>query len=501
MMMLSSTTLQTPFTFTNTTSLSLQNPNKTHRLQFLSRYSPTQSSFFRFCIRNASFVSSSQYSQKTHIFCDSILDKRVKDWRVSALNKGDGDDGEDEEYSSPFEWMETWMENKPTGFGEGKVYDTSIEDALVEEIEHSRRVQLANVNKLKHNPILPGPKKDGTKKKGNKNHSKDPENGSITSSKQISAVIPSGVRVRIINLPKKRNIQRDLKSAFKGVHGILNITPAVSGNKKTRDPICKGFAFVDLKAEEDATRFIHSFSGQSIVFGKMQKQIKCEIVNSSSPNSVSENFAKNTYDEPKPVVPSLEQEPYIVLDVDESSVNLRMEAASDESDESPDDLDIEKLDDVRENVEFVTASEGNTGSSPANRPEGIDALDNKVSAKESKEKFMMSDNLESSDPLERIKALEERLLAREKAFLKKSRTKAMEENDTILEVPGSSNKQKKVQAPRKKLVAAKDKVKKGPPVLEASGSSKRLKIKEKAMLTDVLSRYGAKSALAGKEKS
>lgn len=65
---------------------------------------------------------------------------------------------------------------------------------------------------------------------------------------------PSGIRVRIVNLPKKKNIHRDLKLAFDGTPGILNIVPMVSGNSKTRDPVCKGFAFVDFKSEEDSVR-------------------------------------------------------------------------------------------------------------------------------------------------------------------------------------------------------------------------------------------------------
>ena len=71
----------------------------------------------------------------------------------------------------------------------------------------------------------------------------------------------SEFRVRLGNLPKKKNIHRDLKAAFQGIPGIVDIIPAVSGNKKTRDPICKGFAFVDFKFEEDAARyFITSIS-------------------------------------------------------------------------------------------------------------------------------------------------------------------------------------------------------------------------------------------------
>ena len=67
--------------------------------------------------------------------------------------------------------------------------------------------------------------------------------------------VPSGIRVRINNLPKKKNIYRDLKSAFKGVPGTINISPVNSGNKKTRDPVCKGLAFVDFKSVKDANRY------------------------------------------------------------------------------------------------------------------------------------------------------------------------------------------------------------------------------------------------------
>lgn len=64
-----------------------------------------------------------------------------------------------------------------------------------------------------------------------------------------------GFRVRVTNLPKKKNVHRDLKVAFKEVSGVLSITPSVSGNKKTKDPVCKGFAHVDFKSEIDANRY------------------------------------------------------------------------------------------------------------------------------------------------------------------------------------------------------------------------------------------------------
>lgn len=65
---------------------------------------------------------------------------------------------------------------------------------------------------------------------------------------------PGGVRVRVGNLPKKRNIQRDLQLAFKAFPGIIKIHPAITGSKKTRDPVCKGFAFLDLASQKAAER-------------------------------------------------------------------------------------------------------------------------------------------------------------------------------------------------------------------------------------------------------
>ncbi|KAK3223379.1 hypothetical protein Dsin_010404 [Dipteronia sinensis] len=126
----------------------------------------------------------------------------------------------------PLEEMKRWL---PRGFGEDKVYDTSIEEKLLQEIEQSREAQIANVNKIKNEPLKTNPNKEKQK------HLKL-------------------FQVVFVYLPKKKNIHRDLKSAFEDVRGIINISPAVSGNKKTKDPICKGFGFVDFKYEEDATR-------------------------------------------------------------------------------------------------------------------------------------------------------------------------------------------------------------------------------------------------------
>ncbi|KAI3817573.1 hypothetical protein L1987_11368 [Smallanthus sonchifolius] len=183
----------------------------------------------------------------------------------------DEDDDEDEDMIVPLRNMRQWTRNKPRGFGEGKVYDTTLEDKLLEELELSRVAQLANINNLKNNPI-----------DGNPNSKKE----NLPKQKDLK-VVPNGIRVRLVNLPKKKNIHRDLQAAFKPFTGITNIIPAVTGNEKTRDPVCKGFAFVDFKSEKEANRFFDIISTQPITFGKVQKQIRCEIMKPSSPNPAS----------------------------------------------------------------------------------------------------------------------------------------------------------------------------------------------------------------------
>ncbi|KAJ7953673.1 RNA binding protein [Quillaja saponaria] len=94
--------------------------------------------------------------------------------------------------------MKDLLKKKPRGFCVGKVYETSIEDKLLEELEQSRQAQSANVNRKK----------------------------------EVSKWILS----TLVNLRKKNNIQRHLKSAFQGIPCIIDITPFVFGNKKTKIP-------------------------------------------------------------------------------------------------------------------------------------------------------------------------------------------------------------------------------------------------------------------------
>ncbi|KAK9276122.1 hypothetical protein L1049_005653 [Liquidambar formosana] len=63
----------------------------------------------------------------------------------------------------------------------------------------------------------------------------------------------------------------------------------------------------------------------------------------------------------------------------------------------------------------------------------------------------------------------------------------------------SSTKREKIQAIKKKPVVRKKREK--VPQLNISGSAKRLKIKEKAVLTGVFTKYGVKAALSSREES
>ncbi|GER32318.1 RNA-binding (RRM/RBD/RNP motifs) family protein [Striga asiatica] len=186
------------------------------------------------------------------------------------------EDGDEDEVFMPMTNVKKWIENRPRGFGEGKVYDTSVEDKLMEEIEQSRKAQLANVNKLKNNAAKsnPSPKKEIHKE--------------VKGATQIE---DGTFQVRLLNLPKKKNIQKDLRLAFEGARGIVNIDPVVLGNEKTRDPVCKGLAFVVFKHQDEAQRFVQNFSGKSITFGKVQKQIRCELVNPKKSNPALEQLA------------------------------------------------------------------------------------------------------------------------------------------------------------------------------------------------------------------
>lgn len=305
---------------------------------------------------------------------------------------------EDEEFI-PLTDMKKWLESKPRGFGEGKAYDTSIEDKLMEEIEQSRKAQVANFNNLKNKPAKAISKKEQCQQE------------------KVSEEGKHGFRVRLINLPKKKNIHRDLRLAFKGVPGILDIIPVVSGNKRTKDPICKGLAFIDFKTESEAYRFVQTFSGQSITFGKVQKQIKCDM-----------NFSL--------LKPGNEDS------VGEGSYTAQIAV---EAEEFYDEFASE--DEVHKSAETED-----------------------------------SDSFGSGVPIPEF-----------------SYGGVAEESEQSVTKPASSKQQGELQEKGKK-VASKAK-KQRPPKINIPGSANRLKIREKAVLTGVLSKYGGNTSVVTREQS
>ncbi|GLU03048.1 hypothetical protein SLE2022_202670 [Rubroshorea leprosula] len=347
-------------------------------------------------------------------------------------DEGDGD-GDDEGMFLPLGKLKKWLEKKPRGFGEGKVYDTSIEDKLLDEMRQSREAQIANINKLKNNPIKPDSKKDHQKKKA-------PE------------VITSRIRVRLVNLPKKKNIHRDLQAAFEGVSGIIDISPAVSGNKKTKDPICKGFAFVDFKSEDDAIRFVQRFCGYNLAFGRRNKQIRCEMMNALCPNLGNERSPDNACITTEPAVAASEEG----LDADSDGGNFSsgfsLEAAFGESEDLDDEGDVE----IREESDKVEMKD-------------IEEYNMEIGDE--------SDKMEIEDIRHNLEMV--------------SATMPTSDTDPTLESI-SSNQQRKPKTTKKKL-PTKGKQQKVPK-LDIPGSAKRLKIKEKAVLTGVFSKYGGKTA-------
>ncbi|CAJ1931561.1 unnamed protein product [Sphenostylis stenocarpa] len=327
---------------------------------------------------------------------------------------------DDNEGMLPLEKMNKWFEKRPKGFGEGKVYDTSVEDKLLEEMRQSRVAQAENLKMLKSNPVKHASNERDERKKDAK-------------------LVPIGNRVQLVNLPKKKNILRDLKSALQGIPGIINIVPAVIGNKKTRDPICKGFAFVDFKREEDAVRFVELYTGKTITFGKIQKQIKCELLNAGS-SSPSLKISENLSAAPQHMVSSFEE------DSNEDSTMDDDSALSSWDETNSDDLD--DLDNQMDAEEEQKDDEGIQESVTVLRVDGDDSAELEI-------------HPETSSTVE-----------------KKSFAKVKQENS------------------RQKKSTSKEKAKK---VLGVPGSSRRLKIREKAVLSDVFSKYGLKATLASKD--
>ncbi|KAL8138092.1 hypothetical protein V2J09_004093 [Rumex salicifolius] len=432
------------------------------------------------------------FAQKKHRNGGSpVLDARagsIEEDVVSDIVVDDADfDNEDEELDDdldvvvPYEELDEWLQKKPRGFGEGKVYDTSIEDELLEEIEQIRKAQLDNISKLKSLSL-----------ERTKQLQKDAEAAS------------TGACVRISHLPKKRNIQRDLNAAFKGISGIVNIMPVVFGNKKTKDPICKGLAFVNFKSMEDAKRFMDIYSIQNIAFGKVDKRIKCEIVDSTNtaspkslnnPNLGGENKANSVE---KSGLSLLEEE-----DDEEKSWDTDSGDEDDGTEESFKSLIASELDEIKRAEQKIKTS---VVLQPSKTGDDLQAAARVNTAQKKKEKNKdissglsvleeedpeKSWDTDSGDEDDGTEESFKSLIASELDEIKRAEQKI--KTSVVLQPSKTGdNPQAAVKVNTAQKKKEKNKVAKIP------GAAQRLKLKEKAMLADVYARYGSKVTSASK---
>lgn len=475
---------------------------------------------------SCAYLVSPCFTTSAHIsFPRAVVVKRSDGFRSLAVNKRrssteedvededdedwdefdeDGDEEEDEGEFLPMDKMKQWLEKKPRGFGVGKKYETLIEDKLLEEIEQSWKAQAANLNNLKTN--------DPLKRDHNNNNNN-----------LIKGETQSGFRVRVTNLPKKKNVHRDLKAAFKEVSGVLNIAPAVSGNKKTKDPVCKGFALVDFKTGVDANRFVEQFNGQRLSFGKVVKQIKCQVVEFAASNqSVSEELRSDTVFEELPF-PGFEAVSCVDVVGEDDFVDSWKEESSDDSDKDVDEVEEEDERIESPKVHTNVRSQKRTVKRETREQEeletplvsfqavsksgediveaGVDDDDDYDEHDRSDEEEVDEETLEplnssvsslDEERIERIRRLELKLLGREK-LLGGGAGSDKPEAKTGGGVEGEKKKEKK----KKKKIIVKGKKSS---TIEIPGSSKRLKMKEKALLTGVLVKYAAKAATTSNDE-
>ncbi|XP_071688639.1 uncharacterized protein [Rutidosis leptorrhynchoides] len=164
----SPTLFQIPFSLNS--PVLLHSNNKTHHQHsFVSVQFPTQK-LLSFHLKSPS--GSPLLATKTSIKAEPTtpatekfdLDDDFEDEFDDEFEDEEEEEEDDDDIIVPLRNMREWTRNKPLGFGEGKVYDTSVEDKLLEELEQSKVAQIANINNLKKNPEDGNPKKENLPK-------------------------------------------------------------------------------------------------------------------------------------------------------------------------------------------------------------------------------------------------------------------------------------------------------------------------------------------------
>eukprot|EP00850_Spirogloea_muscicola_P009526 SM000053S17483 [mRNA] locus=s53:592841:595283:- [translate_table: standard] len=179
-------------------------------------------------------------------------------------------------FASP-EHMRDWLRTKPPGFGQGRAYDTALEDKLVQEMEASRRARAASA---------------AASKGGRRPPTSAPQTVAGKPAK-TEPPPPTGVLVWVGNLPRKRNVDRDLRAALRGVPGLLHIRAVARGSAKTREPECVGYAFFTFADLALASRFVREYNGQVVTFGKVERMLVCQLAESCGDSPVGAEASVN----------------------------------------------------------------------------------------------------------------------------------------------------------------------------------------------------------------
>ncbi|XP_024376261.1 uncharacterized protein [Physcomitrium patens] len=438
--------------------------------------------------------------------------------------------------------MEEWMRNRPAGFGIGKVYDLSLEEKLLAEVEADRKArEAAKARKGLGQASQPKKKQKASK---------------VTEA-------PAGVEVWVGNLPRKRKVDRDLRAAFRNAPGLLHIRPVVEPeNEKTRDPMCRGFAFFTFATEDDAYDFASMYDGVKVKFGRVEKKVACEVAKSNSPFHPKPNRTSSSISAPKLQVRDINSTnesrlPSTPIRLSENEFNgnavknakpmlFEVEGQEEDDDDDTSETELRALeeeiwdqfedeDDMALDMEFSVeegiAEEDNDEIEPSysrssvdehalsesvesprdttlNRREGSnlrasvkkavqlsyeededeDEDDDDFSAEKIREleakvrEMEMKLALSTQDEEERIELLEKRLLSKAKSAVGVSAARGEGERKK------AGAKQSSKAGKKTKTKSKSDK-----PKIGSLGSASRLKAKERAILTGVLTKYVSNS--------
>ncbi|XP_024537321.1 glutamic acid-rich protein [Selaginella moellendorffii] len=297
--------------------------------------------------------------------------KKKKKVEKASSQEPEHDDSEEGDFTDIVDMAE-WMKNKPPGFGIGKEYDTALEEEILEEMdkgsagagEKKKKSSEKPGDQTSANPMGRISLKDGKVVEGSGNKS--------TRTRKPEPQV-EGIKVKVTHLPRKKNISKDLRLAYKGVPGLLQIRPNELANNKTREPVCKGSAILTFAKESNALRFMEKFKIRKLLFGKLEKLPTYEL-------HIPKNEKKKTASDTTVEIGDDEAETGMVsiaAPVEDESSLLSMHDASedrssndevqesvadaiieDEQDEQDEDCDDEDGDEEEENFETSSLAVG-----------------------------------------------------------------------------------------------------------------------------------------------